>query len=831
MKKHNINYKHIGILFLFYIVLILIITNGQYIWASNVDFIKQHATFPDYFRSYFYQTGNLFPDFAPHLGAGENIFYIAYYGFLNPIILISYFLPFISMSTYIMISSICLNFISTILLYFFLQKNAVKEKTSFFGSLLFLFSGCLLFHSHRHIMFINYMPFLLLALLGVKKMFEQQKSGLLIISILLMILTSFYFSIPGILALCFYGLYIYLKQTPKITVGNTIKNGLKLISRIFLGILLSAFFLLPVAFIILHGRNSNELALTFTSFLPNINLDFLMYDSYGVGATAILWLSIIYHIFFSTKENRILALCLTITCLFPIFNALLNGGLYLNGKCFIPLLPLYILLIAKFIEGIKEKEISWFPYIIGLVISFLFLKTSNFNFIYFILDIICSLIAIFWFTKRHQYRYLMPILVIAFATCIIVNKTDNLITYKEYQTLLENRNAPYEKELSNNYYRLIENNTNNINYSKSNNDYRLTMYSSTTNPYYMANFYNTFNNNDIHRNQFMLNETNNLFFQRFMGVKYMLTNKIAPYAYTEIKSYQNASLYETNNVLPIAFASNHLLNKEEYNNLDFNEQLESFGKNIIINGQSSNPNLNFESQKSNLDYEIKTKKNIEIESNANHYLINSKKNGQLVLNLTKPIENQTLIIRFKMNKIPSCQDGDTSITINGITNKLTCSSWKYYNNNETFDYVLSSNNSINTLNITFAKGSYDLSSIQTYLIPNTYFDVSNDEITPLEIETANKKNTILKGTIELEKNGYFLFTIPYDEGFTVKVDGKEINYEMAQTGFIGFPLTSGQHKVELIFHAPWKKIGIYISIIASITSIYILFLEKRKKFN
>ena len=60
-------------------------------------------------------------------------------------------------------------------------------------------------------MFVNYMPFLLLALLGVDRHFQKRKSGLLILSVLGMILTSFYFSVGGLLALTAYAVTEYLK--------------------------------------------------------------------------------------------------------------------------------------------------------------------------------------------------------------------------------------------------------------------------------------------------------------------------------------------------------------------------------------------------------------------------------------------------------------------------------------------------------------------------------------------------------------------------------------------------------------------------------------------
>ena len=108
LENHTTKQTHIHILLLILIALIqvLLITRFQFIFGSNVDWIRQHITFPTYFRNLFYQTGNIFPNFAPQLGAGQNIFYFAYYGLYNPIILLSYLLPLIPMGTYIMISSI-----------------------------------------------------------------------------------------------------------------------------------------------------------------------------------------------------------------------------------------------------------------------------------------------------------------------------------------------------------------------------------------------------------------------------------------------------------------------------------------------------------------------------------------------------------------------------------------------------------------------------------------------------------------------------------------------------------------------------------------------------
>ena len=77
-----------------YILIYTCITKNNYIFASKIDFSIQHYVIPEYFRNLFYQTKDIFPDFAPNLGSGQNIYYLSYYGLLNPIII------FFSKNTY-----------------------------------------------------------------------------------------------------------------------------------------------------------------------------------------------------------------------------------------------------------------------------------------------------------------------------------------------------------------------------------------------------------------------------------------------------------------------------------------------------------------------------------------------------------------------------------------------------------------------------------------------------------------------------------------------------------------------------------------------------------
>ena len=83
------------------LLIILLITRGRFLYGSTVDWDNQHSVLPEYFRSRFYETGNLLPEFAPHIGGGQNIFHFSYYGFLSPVMLLSWLLPGVAMTDYV----------------------------------------------------------------------------------------------------------------------------------------------------------------------------------------------------------------------------------------------------------------------------------------------------------------------------------------------------------------------------------------------------------------------------------------------------------------------------------------------------------------------------------------------------------------------------------------------------------------------------------------------------------------------------------------------------------------------------------------------------------
>jgi uncharacterized membrane protein YfhO len=188
-------------------------------------------------------------------------------------------------------------------------------------------------------MFVQYIPFFILGLLATKKYLDTNKSMLLIVSVFLLIITSFYFSIPAIVCLCLYALYYYMKINKKLIFKEIIIDGLKYVLRIIVSIISAGFLLFPIAYVVLSGRTSSVSGYELSELLFGIDIEYLMYDSNGLGLSAIVIVAIIYSILFLKKENKFLGFVLLLVLGVPFVNIILNGFLYESGKILLAFLP------------------------------------------------------------------------------------------------------------------------------------------------------------------------------------------------------------------------------------------------------------------------------------------------------------------------------------------------------------------------------------------------------------------------------------------------------------------------------------------------------------
>lgn len=823
MKKYNkFDYLSIFIItFSFFVVFFLILKGNNVMYGSSLDYANQHYLIPDYFRKLFYETKDLFPSWAFNLGMGQNIYYFSYYGLFSPIILISYLLPFIKMADYIMISSVVIIIISIILFYKWISNHFENRLIRFITTFIFAMASPLIFHSHRHIMFINYMPFLLMGLLGIDRYVLKNKKILLMISIFLIILTSYFFSVPALVVLFLYGIFLYINKIKDKNYKDLIKFALKLCMLFIIPILMASILLIPTLYSILNSRFSVSNDVNLLSYLiPNLSLETVLYNHYSLGITAIFILALAYLLFIKEKGYKFLFIVFIVVIFIPIIDYLLNGFMYLNAKVFIPFLPLAVFLVGKFLEDFIDNKIEFKKLLIVFVIISI-LGCLNFKYYYiYIADVILVSFILFLAWKTKNSKYLLLLLLINLVACIIVNLTDDL----ESKKVLDSQyNETVEKMVSDitleedNIYRIGDNTDSfhNVNNIRDISLYKTSMYSSLTNKYYKNFYWNEINNEDSYRNDSIFSDLNNVLFNVYAGNKYYLsTLEEDIIGYRKVNSLDNINLYQNDDVFSLGYSMNKLMSLKEYESLEYPYNVEALLNYTIVDDDSIVSN-----------YESKIN---QLEVKQDSYSFEFYKDTNIVKEIKGLDKDSILLIKFDMNYSESCKVGDTSISINEVKNKLTCKGWKYHNHNYTFEYVISSNSAIRELNIEFSKGKYDISNLEVYELD--YDDVksiknNHDEFM---ISKEDTKGDVIKGNITVREDGYFSMSIPYDKGFTIYVDGKKTDYELVNTSFIGFPLEEGNHEIEIIYEAPGLLLGQVLAGVGVILFLGVTFIEVRR---
>lgn len=82
-----------------------------------------------------------------------------------------------------------------------------------------------------------------------------------------------------------------------------------------------------------------------------------------------------------------------------------------------------------------------------------------------------------------------------------------------------------------------------------------------------------------------------------------------------------------------------------------------------------------------------------------------------------------------------------------------------------------------------------------------------------QLETTLMEDGRVRGTIDAKEDGVLMLSIPYDEGWRVKVDGKESEFYPVGDALIGVELTEGEHTIEMDYTPKGLWMGTFLSLL------------------
>ena len=822
------------------------------------------------------------------------------------------------------------------LFYLWLRKKGLHYGTCLFASLFFTGSTALLYHSYNQLMFVNYMPFLILALMGVDRHFRKRKSGLLILAVLGMILTSFYFSVGGLLALTAYAVTEYFKCYAENTSdaaeeekrsGMREKNGAagknqkaceKAAGRsdtamavldffraatrfafpVLAAILLSCILLIPAAAALFGssggGRGSAEggIAGLFTDpamWKPQFLILRLCYTPYGIGLSAFAASALFGRVLGKSRfREKLLSLFLLVFFCIPLFGYLLNGGLYSKDKVFIPFLPVLCAEAALYVENqlARKRECGknradgrfarkamaelreFLPYLIVLFLMWNARQETYFEQYWHLgmLDIICvTACYLVWrcFPAKKLFRGRnLPFLPLVFSAVILIfagkaiNQERNvMIPYETYASLTDEKIASAIREIraeDPGWYRIEQYGDGAQNLANVNRIWDIrqnisTIYASAYNAEY-KNFRDaTYSINEAFRNRMMQTVSDDPLFWRLMGVKYILA-ETQPEGYELYRDYGTFQVYRAASAAPIAYVTDQVVSESEYESLVYPQNQELLETTAVIpdrewtaaHAENDDNEAKTEEhaskslfsscfQETALELPETDQESLRIQKIADGYEIEAKKSVTVSAWLPDAAEGATLLaVSFNVDNQKAGHD--MFIRINGQTNRLTGVNHTYANGNTEFNYLVTMRED-GTASLRLGKGQYVLKNLGVWTgtaQPSEKTErLYEQAVTLIGGTTATYGGDGITGVISAERDGYLITSIPYDENFVLKVDGRKTKLFRANTSFLGAKIPSGEHQIILEYHAPGRTAGMWCSSMGFFLTLAVVICEKK----
>ena len=844
----------------FITLIVIFIFLGAFPFGQNTylpaDSLPQYSNFLIYFKNFISGGDNLFYSLSKSLG-GEMFGTFTYY-LISPFNLIALLFDKTLITIgYDLIIALKTATAGVTFCYYLNRKKKAKFSNLIFSSM-YVFSSYAITYGFN-IMWLDAFILLPIVIAGLEDLLDSKKVCLYTIALSLTLITNYYM---GFIVCEFVGLYFIYKLILKglKSKKDILKTILRFIIYSLIAVLIAGIILLPSFLYIREGRADfsfsnlkfeknyeiqNVISKFFTGAFNKEEVQNFAMPPVFCGIIA----NILVILFFTNKKislkeknlSFIFLLIFFASFYIKTFNLLWVMGnkpawyIYRYAFCFT---FIYIIIAHKSFENIKENSktkiilASVIHILLGICV--LLFNLGEFNKLFVKIDlliilIITVLLCIYKFTYEHKKIkttkfiviciFLINLLDLVTNTWVSIREIKNelcILTEEDYAGYVNGveREINKIKELDSSLYRIEQGATitqndalvfdfNGTNFTGS--TYSKELHSFLGKLGYYADHVAVVN---IYENT----KTIDMLF----GIKYkFMRSTLENFKnYIPVKGGENETfiIYKNPHALNLGFCvPESILNKfEEKENLYETQNL------LMKNISGNNENI-FIKHKGKVKEEL---------INLKEDSIIREDGESIVYNIENKEKEAKLIYKFEAQ-----QEGDTYITFEANKQlKMII----YINDKEI--NIANTKDGLNILNLGKQKAGDKVrieikidSEIKNYTVDNMYVYYEKNEVIEKDYEILSKNQVDLKeissshyeGKINTEKeNTYILFTIPYDKGWKIAVDGKKINTIVMQDALMGVLIDSpGEHEITMNF-VPY---GFYAGVIISASGI-ILFI-------
>ena len=118
------------------------------------------------------------------------------------------------------------------------------------------------------------------------------------------------------------------------------------------------------------------------------------------------------------------------------------------------------------------------------------------------------------------------------------------------------------------------------------------------------------------------------------------------------------------------------------------------------------------------------------------------------------------------------------------------------------------------ITITYKDGNETPVPVRVYTCTDEEYQKVYDKLAESQLDAQVSGNKV-SGTIDVKEAGTLLLTIPYDEGWTIKVDGQKTSAYRVGEALTGIDLGEGTHEISMVFVPEGWNMGCIISVVCA----------------
>ena len=767
----------------------------------TMDMSGQYVNYLAYFRNIITDNANVFYNFSMNLGS--NCYGLFAYYISNPLNILLCFFDIKNITEGIFFLNIIKIALASTTMTILLRKTTKLNKL--YTIMLSIMYGLMSYNIvySQNIMWLDGTIYLPLVVLGIEKIIKKESNLLYIFSLFLCIVSNFYigymvgiFSV--IYALC---RFLLLSNSIKSFWKDNRKILLEYIKSTIITLLLSMIILLPVLINLLNSKadiSADSFKLD-TYYSPIDVLSKMAIGAFNVeqlefgppsifcGTLTIIMVMLFFINKKIDKKEKVLALilvagfwlCFTIIPLNLVFH-MLQSPVWFPFRYSFLFSFLMILLSARSLEKIDDIELNSILKVQGIAILILLILhkfsypyLTTLNVILTILLILTNGILIWHSTKKQKVGLLLLIVIMLEMTIngYQIVKQINYVQKDEFQKVFNvSENIEKYRSKKDEFYRIdnhIRRSMNDDMLYNYNGFYHYSSTSGKNNKNFLTNF-------GIRNNLIQENATDiTLPMLSILGIKYEILKQ-------EDKNRYNIEWFEQ-------VDENVFENKY---NLGLGYVVDDNAKNVVLKENEPLENQNeLLSKIANIDEKVFEK---------------------------VPIENKEKIIKNKndeMYLVIKAENVSSDAIKIYFDEQLTKS---IFETNENSNNVIYVPQGVENISVDIKDEFKGKCIIDVYKFLEENFEKLYNKISKNQLNIQSNSNSHIKATINADEDGVLLTSIIYDDGWSVKIDGKKVDTEVVAEDLLAVNITKGEHTIEFKFVPAGFYAGLVLAFIGAI---------------